>query len=237
MAACGQQISMRGVAEKIVDGKTVVLRGGAVLRLAGMELPGGSFGQQAKQRLDELVAGRNLSLQYGKRKFDRHGRHMAQLFVELPGGGQPLWVQKALLDAGMARVSALGFNRGCMAAMLQSEDEARSAKRGIWASSLYAILAAQDVTALAGKAGTFQIVRGRVFAAARHGKRVYINFGNDWKRDFTIIIQNKNRKIFAAHGFDIAGMKGRMIQVRGWVDLWNGPMIEADRPWQIEILE
>ncbi len=231
-AACGGKISLRAVAEQVVDGKTVILVGGKIIKLAGLEAPGTA---KAKQRLAELVAGRGVLLQYNR--LDRHGRYPAQLFVEASDGGKPLWVQKALLDAGIARVSALGYNEDCMAAMLQSERHARSTKRGIWANPLYAILPAQDITALARKAGTFQIVRGRVLAAARHGKRVYINFGHDWKRDFTIIIQTKNWKKFVGQGLTIADMRGKEIQIRGWIDLWNGPMIEANKSWQIEIVE
>ena len=37
-------------------------------------------------------------------------------------------------------------------------------------------------------------------------------------------------------GIDIAAYAGKRVRVRGWVARYNGPMIEATHPEQIEIL-
>ena len=62
----------------------------------------------------------------------------------------------------------------------------------------------------------------------------YLNFGPDWKRDFTAVIRPEALRVFTMEGIDPAAYEGRRIRVRGWVESWNGPMIEVTHPEQIE---
>ena len=41
---------------------------------------------------------------------------------------------------------------------------------------------------------------------------------------------------FAADEFDIESLAGLRIRVRGWIKSFNGPMIDATHPEQIEVL-
>ena len=59
----------------------------------------------------------------------------------------------------------------------------------------------------------------------------------DWRTDFTVEIEGRDRKRFIEAGLDPASLQGRRIRVRGWVDWRNGPMIQATHPEQIEILD
>jgi len=76
---------------------------------------------------------------------------------------------------------------------------------------------------------------GDGFAIVR--RRGYVNFGADWKSDFTISIAPRDRKLFGPEGEDILAFKGRIIRVRGWIKSFNGAMIEATHPEQIEVFE
>ncbi|MDH5799092.1 MAG: hypothetical protein OEZ19_11040, partial [Paracoccaceae bacterium] len=78
---------------------------------------------------------------------------------------------------------------------------------------------------------------GRVLDAADVRGTIYLNFGADWRSDFTVKITSRSRKLFEAEGFDFPAMENRTIRVRGWLDEMNGPMIEATHPEQIELLE
>jgi micrococcal nuclease len=56
------------------------------------------------------------------------------------------------------------------------------------------------------------------------------------RSDFTISVERKDASAFTTAGIDLKGLTGKGVQVRGWVEWRNGPMIEASHPEQIEIL-
>ena len=83
----------------------------------------------------------------------------------------------------------------------------------------------------------FELVEGVVVAATIVRGRAYLNFGPDWKTDFTASIDPRDRRLFDDAGFDIEALQGHRVRVRGWVESWNGPMIKVSHPEQIEVLD
>ena len=75
------------------------------------------------------------------------------------------------------------------------------------------------------------------------GSTIYVNFGRRWSEDFSVTIQKRNERNFAAAGLDVKGLAGRRVRVRGWVEARGGgntggsPWIEAAHPEQIEIAD
>ncbi|MFQ5776229.1 MAG: thermonuclease family protein [Kiloniellaceae bacterium] len=224
---------------EIVDGDTLVLADGREVRLVGIQAPklplgrpgfkAWPLGAEAKAALGELALGREVSLAYGGRRTDRHGRVLAHLF---DGAGR--WVQGELLARGLARVYSFADNRALIPEMLAREAGARRAGRGIWADPFYAVRTPEQA---AQRVGGFELVQGRVRAVAEVRGRVYLNFGPDWRSDFTVTLAPAARRVFAAAGVDPASYAGRVVRVRGWLKSFNGPMIEATHPEQIEVIE
>ena len=238
---------------EVIDGDTVVLGDGRQVRLVGIQAPKLPLGRpgfrawpladEAKAGLAALVLGRTVTLAYGGRRVDRHGRALAHLYLgPLPadieaGGGAPVpdaWVQGALLDRGLARVYSFADNRALVAEMLARERAARAAGRGIWAEAFYRI---RRPEAALGDVGSFQIVEGEVREVSVIRGRVYLNYGDDWRSDFTVSLAPAVRRRFEAEGFDPAAYQGRRLRVRGWIKSYNGPRIDATHPEQIEVLE
>ena len=227
-------------AVEVVDGDTLVLDDGRELRLVGIQapkLPLGRAGfepwplaEEAKAALAELALGRALAIAPGPAPFDRHGRLLAHLYQAESG----LWVQGALLERGLARVYSFHDNRVLIPEMLQRERAARAAGRGIWRDPWYAI---RSPDSLAGDVGSFQLVEGRAVDAAVIRGRGYINFGADYRRDFTIALDRDALDRFEASGRAPQDYIGHRLRVRGWVESYNGPMIEATHPEQIEVLD
>ena len=225
---------------EVIDGGTVLLDDGDTVRLAGIEAPKHTSGdaasgmellaQKARQTLAHLVQGRRVGFARGSVPRDRYGRLRGHLVRSDDG----TWIQGALLAAGLARVHSLVDDRAAVAEMLAIERRARAERRGIWSQPRYRVLAAGDAgTGL----GSFQLVEGRVKAAAVVRGRGYLNFGDDWREDFTISIGPRDRRRFETAGIAIEDYEGRLVRVRGWVDSFNGPMVEATHPEQIEVLE
>src|SRR5262249_27340088 len=85
--------------------------------------------------------------------------------------------------------------------------------------------------------GTFQIVEGKVLNASVRGGRGYVNFGRDWRTDFTVTVSPTDLKAFKAAGIDPADYAGKTVRVRGWIDRMNGFEIEVASPSTIETIE
>ena len=229
---------------EVIDGDTLRLDDGREVRLVGIQapkLPLGRAGfeawplaEESRAALSELALGRQVGLGYGGRRIDRHDRALAHVYL-LDGAGEAgLWVQGALLEAGMARVYTFADNRSLIAEMLARERQARAGRRGIWADRFYALRAPGR---LARHVGSFQVVEGRVLEAAKVRGRIYLNFGEDWKSDFTVTLAPAVRRLFESEGIDPLDYGGRRVRVRGWIKSFNGPMIEVSHPEQIEIID
>lgn len=237
------EIVERAQVVEVIDGDTLRLDDGRAVRLVGIQapkLPLGRAGfeawplaEAAKAALSELTLGRQVGLGYGGRRIDRHDRALAQVYLLDRAGEAGLWVQGALLEAGMARVYTFADNRSLIAEMMARERRAREARRGIWADRFYALRAPER---LARHVGSFQLVEGRVLEAAKVKGRIYLNFGEDWKTDFTVTLAPAVRRLFESEGIDPLGYGGRRVRVRGWIKSFNGPMIEVSHPEQIEAI-
>jgi len=83
----------------------------------------------------------------------------------------------------------------------------------------------------------FAIVQGRIVDVAEIKGTTYLNFGGNWRTDFTVRLDKKVTKIFRAFGFDLPHLKGKEIRIRGWVFSRNGPMISPQHPNQLEVIE
>ena len=226
-------------AVEIVDGDTLVLDNGDEVRLVGLQAPKLPLGRknfkawplagEAKAALSELTKGRRLQLHFGGRRMDRHGRHLAHLEDAETGR----WIQGVLLARGMARVYTFRDNRAVIPEMMRLERAARQARRGIWGHPYYRIRRA----ASAGRdIGSFQLVAGTVRKVAVVRSTTYLNFGADWRSDFTVMVRGRDRKRWRKAGLSLTDLEGKQIRVRGWLKSRNGPMIEATHPEQIEAL-
>lgn len=228
-----------GVVVEVVDGDTLVLDDGTRVRLVGIMAPKLPLGRpgfrteplaaQAKAALAELTLGRRLTLSYGGRRLDRYGRALAHLHDE-----SGTWIQGEMLRRGLARVYTFADNRAQITEMLEAEAEARAGPRGVWALEEFRVI---DVPGTVARIGSYQVVEGRVLAAAIVGRRGYLNFGADYRDDFTISIAPRDVTTFRRAGVDLLAFEGRRVRVRGWLKSLNGPMIDVTHPEQIEVLD
>ena len=232
------EAAREGVVRAVVDGDTLLLESGVEVRLVGIQAPKLPLGRrgfrtwplagEAKAALEELSLGKHLALGYGGRKIDRNGRLLAHLTDDAGS-----WIQGAMLSRGMARVYTFADNRSRVAEMLALEREARDARRGIWSNAFYRV---RDATETPDLIDTFQLVEGVVQNVAIVRGRAYLNFGADWRTDFTVTVPPVGLRRFDGGADALESFRGQRIRVRGWLKRQNGPMIEATHPEQIERL-
>jgi len=236
--ACSLERGDVGHVTSIVDGDTLVLEDGREVRLVGLQAPKLGLGrrnfedwplaEEAKVRLGLMVLGRDVVLSFGGRRQDRYGRLLAHLTVE-----DGSWIQARMIAAGLARVYSFPDNRDCVNALLAYERDARLDQRGMWAMDEYTPKLAHNTESLLQFENTFQVVEGRVKAVAIVGGRVFLNFGDDWKTDFTVTIAPRDLRRFT-DGLEV--YENAAVRVRGWMKSYNGPEIVATHPEQIELL-
>ncbi|MGV1013866.1 MAG: thermonuclease family protein [Methyloceanibacter sp.] len=228
----------------VEDGETLQLTDGRVVRLIGAKAPSPPLGwrgdepwplvAEAKDALSALASGSEIELRFGGRRADRHDQLLAQVFVVRDGAR--LWLQEALVAKGLARVYSLADNAACAGELLVRETAARDKRLGVWDSWAYRIQDARDLKRLDRLIHTYQLVEGEVVAVGEGRKWIYLNFAEDWRRDFTISVERKATPAFNAAGIDLKSLAGKRVRVRGWLQWRNGPMIEATHPEQIELL-
>lgn len=235
-----------GMAREIVDGDTLFLDSGLKVRLAGMQAPKLSLGRdhvtdwplgaESKAALQDIVAGKRLQLFYNGAARDRYDRALAQLWT-LDAAGQPdIWVQRAMVAQGMARVYTWPDTHQDTDALYAAERIARDGRRGMWALKTYRVRT-PDPDPLAQDVDSYQIVQGVVTSVADRRDVIYLNFGADYKTDFTIAIARKDKRRIAKSGVDLMALEGAMVRVRGWIELTNGPMIWLDHAERLEVLD
>jgi endonuclease YncB( thermonuclease family) len=224
------EIAEQATVKSIAADGALDLTDGRRARLAAIQTPraGWPLAEEARAKLSEIVEGKTVGLGYADRGTDRHGDLIAYVFV-----GEA-WAQAELVNQGLARVATRTDMRRCATALLQREATARKAKRGIWANEFYRVRKPDE---LKPDIGTFQLVEGKVISARIGRERTYLNFGADYRTDFTITIAARDKKRLAKEGIDPASWNGKTVRVRGWLTLLNGPEIELTHGEQIEVLD
>ena len=220
---------------EVLAGDLVRLDDGRAVRLAGIRVPGEGAGDPSAERLAEqartalrrLLEGQVVTLAPVAAPYDRYGRLVAH--VERADG---LWLQGTLLERGLAQVQTRPGEAARAEEMLAIEHGARAARRGVWALPAFM---PQDADALDGGTGRFRIVRGRVLRVAPTERYVYLNFGADWRVDFTVRVRRAELK-GALAGVDLDALAGRVLEVRGVVVEAGGPLIELSHPEQLQVL-
>ncbi|MBI5619877.1 thermonuclease family protein [Candidatus Gottesmanbacteria bacterium] len=112
----------------IVDGDTFDTKDGTRVRLLGLdapEYPQGCLSKRARERLSELILGKEVALDVTGE--DRFGRKIAWVTIK---GDIPLSI--VLVEEGLATADKIGDSRG--AQLLQAQTKARETKRGIWSA-------------------------------------------------------------------------------------------------------
>lgn len=242
--ACSLKPGPTRTVTRIIDGETVALDDGKKVRLIGALAPrardaGGDEGawpleEAAKTSLAELTLGKRVELAFGVHREDRYGRHLAHLFTN--EGGERLWVQGELLQLGLARAYALPGDDTCLAELIANEQIARTAGAGVWTSHVYAPRSSAKTGELMAQRSTFQIVSGRVASVGRSKGTVYLDFGEDWHTDFTVSIPRRVAGSDTGLSAKLDGLKGRPVEVRGWIERRSGPLIAVTSAAQITII-
>lgn len=238
-------------ASQIINPLTIRLNGDRIIQLGGIEIPdltpydAGDLTLRAQEELENLLPNRKIRLYFtkgsDKGRVNRMGYELAQ--VELPPrvhtgdqAGEHIWLQGYLVLNGLARVRPNERNPEMATQMYALEEKARQAKRGMWDAEEYPQYKILDPLNDTIPLNDFAIVEGIVKSVATVRNTTYLNFGQNWREDFTIAINGKLRREFSKTGQNLLSLQGQRVRVRGWVEDYNGPFIRLEDLSLIELL-
>ncbi len=179
--------------------------------------------EAAERWLREALAETNWT-PHAIRAPDRYGRREAG-WRDAEGHD----LAKAMLRAGMARVSFDIADPERAQTLLALERAAREAQRGLWPQ--WGAVSFAEAGALSGQYG---FVEGTVQRIDTHKGHRFLSFGEDWRTDPTGFIPAKAVPRFAMPPLE--ALVGQKVRLRGWIEERNGPSMLLVQPYAIEVL-
>lgn len=208
------------------------LADGTEAQLAGIQIPGCTDGEASLARwcaaalshVQAFLDKSNIATEAAG--IDRWRRPL--LVVRTLDGSE---LQSELLHAGLALVDPLTAPTQRIDAWLEAERRAREARRGIWGADGPAAEMAEVA-----RAGSIRFGRvcGRVHRAAGARYGVFLNFGEDRRRDFTVRLAPATVRALQAQEREPRAFAGHQLCVRGWMFAAGAVMIDIIDPLQIE---
>lgn len=214
------------VVRRVLDGDTLVLSSSERVRLLGLDAPerGEAFSEEARDRLLELTRGKNVELKACSEK-DQYGRILAVVRA-----GE-LNVNMVLLQEGLAAPMLIPpCGKMVTSQVLEATEAALEARVGIYTREDYKVVNHEEAEDHIGQRA---VVRGKVMALHKGEKAWHLNFGDDWRTDFTAVLFGQGQSRFEALGVDPEDLVGSEVLVIGKVKSYNGPEIIVRGPEQI----
>lgn len=237
--ACPPDTLETRAATAIASGQALNLDDGTELRLSGILAPSAGdlpeppatwpLAAQSHAALSRLLEGGTVRLAAAGSFRDRYGRRVGHAST---GSGK--WLQSALVEEGLVRVAPLPGETDCARVLFAREAVARAKGVGLWANPAYAIRLARHTRTLGRLTGTFQIVEGWVADVGVTRSGVFLNFGRNWRWDFTAAVDVRRLPDRDAVVERLRQLKGRLVRVRGYIERRNGPFIALASPDVIE---
>ena len=226
--------------QEVIDGDTVRLANGELLRYIGLDTPEINikkdgrfiydpqpFALEAKKQNRRLTEGKTVRLEFDVEKKDRYGRLLGYCFVD------EVFVNAELIKQGLAALYTFPPNVKYADLFVKLQRQAREEKRGFWGKQ--DIVSSDQAHEYINQVRT---VRGKVLSAYQSPKCVFLNFSQDYKTDFTVVIFNNSLGSFRARDINpMTFYEGKIIEITGRIKEYNGPEIIANSPDEIEVID
>lgn len=228
VAACLAGPARLEVLDEVGPRGEIRLASGARVILDSLRWPEASdLAREAQVWLDARRGARLTVIPRGEP--DRWGRERADIQAgdgddDLAGG---------LIAAGLAFADANEADLLCRPALRLLEASARARRLGLWRGP---VLSATDGAALRIASGRFAVVEGRVRHVGERGARTYLDFGARGADALTVTVSKRTWRMVRARGLSAASLEGRSVRVRGVLEVWRGPILEAAAD-AIEVLD
>lgn len=190
---------------KVVDGDTVRLSSGRSVRLLGINTPelnvrSGEpepYAVEAREKLRRIVGRSESGLVLGVDEEDRYKRLLGHLVIDKKTAAEHL------LLAGLGWAVAVEPNTELADCLFKSEQQARKAKRGVWAQTI--------MTAANLSQGGFALVQGRVSRVDSAKRYIYVEL------DDQVALRFSREQLNNQQVSMLEASLGERVEARGWI--------------------
>lgn len=229
---------------RVIDGDTLVLENNRHLRLIGIDTPEirkktdtgfiydpAPFSLEAKEFVKNLAEQKEARVEFDLEKKDKYNRLLGYCFIKKDR--KEILLNEEILKEGFAVLYTFPPNVKYVDKFIKAQRQARKKQKGLWGA--YQVISPPEAHKFIGQIRT---VRGKVLSTYRSEKVIFLNFGQGYKTDFTVVIFKKSFKYFYSKSIspDLY-YRGRIIEVTGRIREYNGPEIIVNSPLEINVID
>ncbi len=224
---------------QVVDGDTLRLRDGRLVRLIGINTPeigregrpSQPLAKAARKALQTLLGKTaTVNLRFDREKRDRYGRLLAHVYL-LDGTS----VEAALLTAGLAAHIVVPPNVMQLECYQTAENSARKTGKGVW-QHVYRPVPVKEISP---NTRGFRIIRGRVLQVGESRRSVWLNFQprpDQGPREGVAVRIARTDLEWFGDG-QLHSLRGKNIIVRGWLSPYKKQLVmQLRHPASMEIV-
>ncbi|CAI8806624.1 micrococcal nuclease [Methylocaldum szegediense] len=200
----------------VFDGDTILLDNGERVRLLGINTPeadgpnkkGEPGGNEAKHWLRRRLMGRVVRLEQDKEPRDHYQRLLAHVFAD---NGEH--INLTLVESGLAFLNLHPPNLKHAQVLIQAQNRAEQAKRGIWGMPDYQPRPVETLNVRPVLRG-WQRLMGSPFAIVEKNRYLSLRFSDR----FEVRVAKENLKLFPS----LETYLHRRVEARGWLSQRRG---------------
>ena len=174
-----------------------------------------------------------------------HTNRMGHRLGHIVRAKDQLWAQGVLLGRGYARLRTTRGHSQPILKLRHAQNVAIHHGYGLWGASDdnkergnkegYRILSPE----MAGEyLHSYQIIEGKIASISSVRNVIYLNFGANWREDFTVSIPaNLRQDVQNFLRSDPLQWQGKYLRVHGWIEDYNGPYVKIDHPERLELVD
>lgn len=209
---------------RVIDGDTIELSDGRRVRYIGIDTPEireknndtwsykpMPYSEEAREFNRNLVEGKAVKLEFDVQELDKYGRILAYVYI------WDTMVNLEMLSQGYAMIYTYPPNVKYSRMFLKAQEEAREARRGLWAGVEENIISPED----AGEnVGFVRIVQATIVSTYISEKILILNCGHDFK----IVIFRNNFCLFPKEAIRSPDsyFKNKAVRVYGVIKKYKG---------------
>ena len=225
----------KGRVTKIIDGDGLILNTGQNVRLISIQAPilaprdqdPEPHAGESARALEDMALGRQVQLYYPGLTRDRYDRALAHV-VTIDASGPGVWLNRAMIEQGAARVRLYGSTSARGQELLHAETRARAAGLGVWRLPDYAV---RDARLLNGSERGYYLIEGTLGAEVviENDDEAEARYAPACRRAFeeASLVLKVDKDARSACGFST----GARVQLRGWV---SDGELSLRHPWHLQ---
>lgn len=238
-----EEYPTRGIAEEVIDGDTIRLANGEMVRYLGINAPevrrrkGDSWeyrpqllAEEAMQLNTKLVQDKEVKLEYDTEKKDMYGRLLAYVYTG------SLMVNEEILKQGYALIDIVFPNTKYAKSFTKKYLEAKNNNRGLWAAAKQEVISPQQAKNFVDKCKT---IEGFIKHIEDKEGLVRLVFDDSGEKETAIIILKNNLPIFLKNKINPTEVYlGKKVRFAGFIYKHAGAYeVIITHPVEIEILQ